>query len=99
MAEKSRRGFAAMDPAKQHEIASKGGTAAHGQGRAHEFTPEQAREAGRKGGLRAHQKGTAHQFTSQEAQEAGRKGGMSSRGTGVDTPEQMNVPAMSPEAP
>src|SRR5439155_11106305 len=53
MAEKSRRGFAAMDPAKQREIASKGGKAAHEKGRAHEFTPEQAREAGRKGGLRA----------------------------------------------
>ena len=65
MAEKSRRGFAAMDPAKQREIASKGGKAAHAKGRAHEFTPEQAREAGRKGGLRAHQKGTAHQFTLQ----------------------------------
>jgi general stress protein YciG len=80
MAEKSRRGFAAMDPAKQREIASKGGKAAHEKGRAHEFTPEQAREAGRKGGLRAHQRGTAHEFTPQEAREAGRKGGMSSHG-------------------
>jgi len=29
----SRRGFAAMDPAKQREIASKGGKASHGGGR------------------------------------------------------------------
>jgi general stress protein YciG len=29
----SKRGFAAMDPAKQREIASKGGKASHGGGR------------------------------------------------------------------
>ena len=39
-----------MDPNKQKEIASKGGKAAHAQGRAHEFTPDEARTAGRKGG-------------------------------------------------
>ena len=33
MASKSKRGFAAMDPAKQREIASKGGKASHGGGR------------------------------------------------------------------
>jgi general stress protein YciG len=47
---KSNRGFASMDPAKQKEIASKGGKAAHAQGRAHEFTSDEARVAGRKGG-------------------------------------------------
>lgn len=30
---RSKRGFAAMDPAKQREIASKGGKASHGGGR------------------------------------------------------------------
>jgi general stress protein YciG len=44
------RGFAAMDPDKQREIARKGGRAAHEQGVAHEFTSEEARAAGRKGG-------------------------------------------------
>src|SRR6516225_10126039 len=78
MAEKSRRGFAAMDRDKQRQIASKGGRAAHAKGSAHEFTPDQAREAGRKGGRAAHARGTAHKFTSQEAQEAGRKGGLHS---------------------
>jgi general stress protein YciG len=48
--EKKPRGFAAMDPEKQKEIASKGGKVAHLRGNAHEFTPEEAREAGRKGG-------------------------------------------------
>jgi general stress protein YciG len=79
MAEKSRRGFAGMDPQKQREIASKGGKAAHAKGTAHEFTPEEARAAGRKGGQAAHMRGTAHQFTPEEAREAGRKGGRSSR--------------------
>jgi general stress protein YciG len=46
----SNRGFGAMDEAKQREIASKGGKAAHEKGTAHEFTSEEAREAGRKGG-------------------------------------------------
>ena len=48
------RGFAAMDPEKQREIASKGGRAAHESGNAHEFTSEEAREAGRKGGEASH---------------------------------------------
>jgi general stress protein YciG len=48
---KTKRGFASMDPEKQREIASKGGIAAHAQGRAHEFTSDEARAAGRKGGM------------------------------------------------
>ena len=50
MANTSKRGFASMDPAKQREIASKGGRAAHQKGTAHEFTSDEARVAGRKGG-------------------------------------------------
>jgi general stress protein YciG len=42
------RGFAAMDPKRQREIASLGGRAAHQSGHAHEFTTEEARAAGRK---------------------------------------------------
>lgn len=45
------RGFASMDKDKQRRIASKGGKKAHANGRAHEWTPEEARAAGRKGGL------------------------------------------------
>jgi uncharacterized protein len=51
---KEDRGFASMDRSKQHEIASKGGKAAHQKGTAHEWTSEEAREAGRKGGLASH---------------------------------------------
>ncbi len=47
---KEDRGFASMDRAKQREIASKGGRAAHQKGAAHEWTSEEARQAGRKGG-------------------------------------------------
>lgn len=42
------RGFAGMDPARQREIASEGGKAAHASGNAHEFTSEEARAAGSK---------------------------------------------------
>jgi hypothetical protein len=44
---KSRRGFAAMDQAKQREIASKGGQASGGN---FKNNPARASEAGRKGG-------------------------------------------------
>lgn len=45
-----KRGFAAMKPGLQREIARKGGQTAHKNGTAHEFTPEEAREAGKRGG-------------------------------------------------
>jgi general stress protein YciG len=45
---RSLRGFAAMDPQRQREIASLGGRAAHQSGHAHEFTSDEARAAGRK---------------------------------------------------
>jgi len=69
---KSRRGFASMDAEKRKAIASKGGKAAHAKGRAHKFTPEEARIAGSKGGSvvssdRAHMA------------EIGRRGGMAAR--------------------
>jgi uncharacterized protein len=48
MPRRSLRGFAAMDPQRQREIASLGGRAAHQSGHAHEFSSEEARAAGRK---------------------------------------------------
>jgi uncharacterized protein len=53
---KEDRGFASMDRARQREIASKGGKAAHEQGTAHEWSSEEAREAGRKGGMASHRR-------------------------------------------
>lgn len=51
---KARRGFAAMSPEKQKEIARKGGRASHEKGTGHEWNTESARTAGRKGGLASH---------------------------------------------
>ena len=53
---KEDRGFASMDRAKQREIASKGGKAAHQKGTAHEWTSDEARDAGRKGGIASHRR-------------------------------------------
>jgi general stress protein YciG len=98
-----KRGFASMDSAKQREIASKGGKAAHEKGTAHQFTPDEARAAGRRGGQAAHFKGTAHKFTSEEARAAGRKGGRSGRSTSVTGPDTGStptpLPAEQPETP
>jgi general stress protein YciG len=60
-----------MDPAKQREIASKGGKAAHQQGVAHQWTSDEAREAGRKGG-------EAVSKNKEHMSEIGRKGGEAS---------------------
>jgi general stress protein YciG len=76
---KEDRGFASMDRAKQREIASKGGKAAHQKGTAHEWTSEEAREAGRKGGMASHRR-------KQEAREAG--GGSSADSAVTDTTDQ-----------
>ncbi|OQD72571.1 hypothetical protein PENDEC_c020G06352 [Penicillium decumbens] len=64
-------GFAGMDPSKQREIASHGGSASGGS-----FHPgdERAREAGRKGG---HASGGKFQPGDERAKEAGHKGGLS----------------------
>ena len=67
----AKRGFAAMSPEKQRQIASMGGKAAHEKGTAHEFTSEEARAAGRKGGASV-SKNRAHMAA------IGRKGGASS---------------------
>ena len=70
---KSNRGFAAMSPERQKQIASEGGRAAHKQGVAHEWNSDEARKAGKKGG----------QIVSQNREhmsEIGRRGGQSSGG-------------------
>ena len=50
---RAKRGFAVMDPTRVREIASMGGRTAHANGRAHEFTSEEARAAGKKRHQRA----------------------------------------------
>jgi len=65
MGEHSGRGFAGMDPARQREIASMGGRAAHESGRAHEWDSSEARQAGHLGGIAArhHRKAAFHHDT------------------------------------
>src|SRR5437016_12396926 len=65
------RGFASMDAHRQKEIARKGGRAAHEKGKAHEFTPDEARAAGRKGGEKV-------SVNRRHMAEIGRRGGRSS---------------------
>ena len=67
----AKRGFAAMDPAKQRAISSLGGKAVHEQGKAHCFNPEEARNAGRKGGLSVSE-------NKEHMSEIGRRGGEAS---------------------
>ena len=84
MANTSKRGFASMDPAKQREIASKGGRAAHAKGTAHEFTTDEARVAGRKGG-EAVSRDRAHMSA------IGREGGHSRGRSRQTQSSQLNV--------
>lgn len=76
---KEDRGFASMDPAKQREIASKGGKAAHQKGTAHEWTSEEAREAGRKGGMASHRRKQGDQDQNEEGSAAQGAGGERTR--------------------
>ncbi|MFL9925252.1 KGG domain-containing protein [Herbaspirillum lusitanum] len=67
----SNRGFAAMDPERQRQIASAGGKAAHLKGSAHEFSSAEAREAGRKGGLNSHGKNNTNNANSTSSTNTG----------------------------
>ena len=60
-----------MDRAKQREIASKGGKAAHQKGTAHEWTSDEARDAGRKGGLASHKRRREQLMTNSATGESG----------------------------
>lgn len=76
---KEDRGFASMDRAKQREIASKGGKAAHQKGTAHEWTSEEARDAGRKGGIASHRRRREQQGPGED-QATGRESEQGSEG-------------------
>ncbi len=85
---KEDRGFASMDRAKQREIASKGGKAAHQKGTAHEWTSEEARDAGRKGGIASHRRRREQQSGGSSETEGGDRAVAMDRGEMVDTVEQ-----------
>jgi general stress protein YciG len=69
--QRSVRGFAAMSPERQKEIARVGGKAAHQQGVAHQWNSEEARNAGKKGGQSVSQ-------NREHMSEIGRRGGKTS---------------------
>ena len=79
---KSNRGFASMDPARQREIASKGG---HASGGNFANNRDRAAEAGRKGGQLS---GGNFANNRQRAVEAGRKGGQHSSGNFANNRER-----------
>jgi general stress protein YciG len=81
---KEDRGFASMDRAKQREIASKGGKAAHQKGTAHEWTSEEAREAGRKGGMASHRRRSELTGSQGDEQNMASSSDMSERGGSSD---------------
>ena len=86
---KEDRGFASMDRAKQREIASKGGKAAHQKGTAHEWTSEEAREAGRKGGMASHRRRRQMMDTPGETSQAEGNAGVSEEADSGDRNEQI----------
>src|SRR5215470_4050569 len=84
---KEDRGFASMDRAKQREIASKGGKAAHQKGTAHEWTSEEARDAGRKGGIASHRRRREQQGGSGDMSASGGERGVGMEWGGGYGPE------------
>jgi uncharacterized protein len=94
---KEDRGFASMDRAKQREIASKGGKAAHQKGTAHEWTSEEARDAGRKGGIASHRRRREQMGTGGSTTDsADDRGGMQSSGeTGSERTEMSDREEMA----
>jgi general stress protein YciG len=72
---KSKRGFAAMSPERQREIASMGGKAVPNASRAYSRDPALAAKSGRKGGQAVRAEKRQFSRDRELAAEAGRKGG------------------------
>lgn len=75
---KVKRGFAAMDPEKQREIASRGGTALPNEKRSYAKNKKLAQASGRKGGKNVAPENRSFSRNKELAREAGRKGGTNS---------------------
>jgi uncharacterized protein len=89
----SKRGFAAMDQAKQRQIASKGGRSVPAVKRSFSQDPQLAAEAGRKGGESVPPEGRSFSQNRALAAEAGRKGGQA-RGA---SNQQAKLAALRPQ--
>lgn len=77
--EKSRRGFALMDPEKQRAIARKGGQSVPDEKRSFSRNPDLAARAGRKGGQSVDPRNRTFSRDPALASAAGRKGGHASK--------------------
>ena len=77
---KSKRGFASMDPEKQRLIARKGGQSVPDERRSFSQNHELAASAGRKGGQSVDPNKRSFSRDHTLASEAGRKGGHASHG-------------------
>lgn len=102
MARQSKRGFAAMAPQKQQEIARRGGQIAHKKGTAHEFTSEEARLAGQRGGKAV---SSNRQYMAEIGQKGGRSSGRNSarlrstrEGEGAQSPDNRGTREINPTA-
>lgn len=68
-----RRGFASLSPERRREIASMGGKQAHLEGRAHQFTSEEAAAAWRKGGQARAEKEARDKIAAEQREQEARK--------------------------
>jgi uncharacterized protein len=78
---KSLRGFAALSPERQREIASKGGKSVPAERRSFAQNPELAASAGKKGGKAVPAEKRSFSHNHELAMSAGSKGGHASHGT------------------
>lgn len=85
---RKKRGFAAISPERQREIASLGGRAAHQSGKAHEFNSDEARAARQKRGLK-----NTHGRYAVTLNEGDALGNRSGDGSGMDLPNLKEVQA------
>jgi general stress protein YciG len=81
MSDTSKRGFASMDPQKQHDIASKGGQSVPAKKRSFSQDHALAAEAGSKGGQSVSEEKRSFSQDHDLASAAGRKGGAASHGS------------------
>ncbi len=77
--DRSKRGFASMDEARQREIARKGGESVPPEKRSFSQNRELAAESGRKGGHAVANENRSFSQNRELAAKAGRKGGHASR--------------------
>jgi general stress protein YciG len=96
MPEKGRRGFAAMDPERRRELASRGGRNAHARGTAHIWNERAAREAGRKGGRAV---GADREYMSLIGREGGRMRRLAAEAARAEALAHAKALLFSPDQP